>query len=105
MATGYNGRPRGFKECLHSPCEGAVAGSGTQLDKCEAIHAEANALLQCNDVESIDTAYCTTAPCIHCAKLLLNTGCHRVMYRDEYPHMETVVELFSRAGVKLEKWI
>jgi hypothetical protein len=38
--------------------------SGTGLDVCEAIHAEQNALLQCKDVEQIDTAYVTAMPCM-----------------------------------------
>jgi dCMP deaminase len=67
-------------------CPGATSKSGTDLDSCQAIHAEQNALLQCEDVYSIDTAYVTASPCITCTKLLLNTSCRRIVYRDEYPH-------------------
>lgn len=88
LATGYNGRARGVTNCLELPCSGAEFDSGTGLEKCEAIHAEANALLQCKDVQEIKTAYCTTAPCIHCVKLLMNTGCDRILYQDSYPHAE-----------------
>lgn len=102
MATGYNGRPRGFIECLKEPCAGAYEPSGQGLHQCEAIHAEANALLQCRDTESILTAYCTTAPCIHCVKLLLNTSCERIVFIDDYPHSEVSKELCERANVKWE---
>lgn len=102
LSTGYNGRAAGLPHCnngaLLSPgggkpvetiypnaCRGACAASGTHLDECEAIHAEQNALLQCPDVRGILTCYCTTAPCIHCVKLLLNTGCRRIVFRDPYP--------------------
>lgn len=77
-------------------CPGAAAPSGEKLDACEAIHAEQNALLQCRDVWAIDTAYVTCSPCVHCAKLLLNTGCARIVYGTSYD--ERALELWSRAG-------
>ena len=54
IATGYNRNPSGFIHCIDKNCEGAKSKSGTDLDKCEAIHAEQNALLQCKDVHEID---------------------------------------------------
>jgi dCMP deaminase len=84
LATGYNGPARGIEHCTIVPCAGARLASGSGLDVCEAIHAEANALLQCRDVDSIASCYCTTEPCSHCAKLLLNTGCERVVYKEPY---------------------
>ena len=98
LATGYNGVPSGFHHCIDTPCEGARFKSGKGLDKCEAIHAEQNALLQVSDVSLIDTAYCTTAPCIHCLKLLLNTGCKRIVFNEDYPHSDASRDLWERAG-------
>ena len=86
MATGYNGNASGLPHCLDAPCSAANAPSGTNLDGCNAIHAEQNALLQCNDVWSIDTAYVTASPCLTCTKLLLNTSCKRIIFLEEYPH-------------------
>lgn len=86
LATGYNGVPRGHAHCIDSPCAGASYPSGTGLDACEAIHAEQNALLQCKDVMEIHTAYVTAMPCMTCTKLLLNTGCQRIVYVEPYPH-------------------
>ena len=88
LSTGYNGVPRGHTHCIDVRCPGAALPSGTGLDICEAIHAEQNALLQCKDVEAIDTAYVTLLPCMTCMKLLLNTGCKRIVYAAEYPHQE-----------------
>lgn len=98
LATGYNGVPSGMPHCnkydqfdaIGYPfaCDGASAKSGEKLDACMAIHAEANALLQCPDVYAIETAYCTTMPCVHCIKLLLNTSCKRIVYIEDYPHSE-----------------
>lgn len=85
IATGYNGVPRGFVHCSIAQCPGASSPSGTNLDGCLATHAEQNALLQCRDVESIETCYCTTAPCITCTKLLLNTGCQNIVFLLDYP--------------------
>jgi len=36
----------------------------------------------------IHTAYVTTAPCMTCTKLLLNTGCQRIIFLESYPHSE-----------------
>ena len=98
LATGYNGVPSGFPHCIDEPCEGAKYRSGLGLDKCEAIHAEQNALLQVSDVGLIETAYCTTAPCIHCIKLLLNTGCYRIVFNQDYPHSVVSKALWEKAG-------
>ncbi len=116
LATGYNGRPAGFPHCDHEEeefynyhqfgedpmmelplrsrivhphaCPGAGAISGKDLDECQAIHAEQNALLQCKNVYEIDTAYITCSPCMTCTKLLLNTSCRRIVYIEEYSHTE-----------------
>ena len=49
LSTGYNGTPRGLKNCADggcSRCNGGAAG-GTALDECLCLHAEENALLEC----------------------------------------------------------
>ena len=97
LATGYNGVPRGHVHCIDTPCAGANFPSGTGLDKCEAIHAEQNALLQCKDVNEIDTAYVTAMPCMTCTKLLLNTSCKRIIYVEPYPH-EAARQLWIKNG-------
>lgn len=84
LATGYNGVAAGVIHCLDVPCKGADLPSGTGLDQCEAIHAEQNAILQCRDVSCIETAYITTSPCPTCTKLLMNTGCSRIIFIDAY---------------------
>jgi len=101
IATGYNGTPRGFAHCTHEPCAGAHYPSGQGLEKCEAVHAEANALLQCKDVEEIHSLFCTASPCIHCTKLILNTSCKRIVFRHEYPHSDSE-NLWRRAG---REWV
>lgn len=85
ISTGYNGVASGMTHCIEKRCPGADAASGTGLEMCEAIHAEQNALLQCNDVHEIYAAYVTTSPCVTCTKLLLNTGCRKIVFLQEYP--------------------
>jgi dCMP deaminase len=86
LATGYNGPPSGFQHCLDMACAGADQLPGEGLELCEAVHAEQNALLQCHDVYAIKTAYITSAPCVWCTKLLLNTSCERIVFAEDYPH-------------------
>lgn len=112
LATGYNGVASGLPHCnMHDPfhelgfpnaCAGATAPSGTNLDACQAIHAEQNALLQCKDVYDIHTCYVTTSPCMTCTKLLLNTGCQRIVFVEEYPHQEARA-LWESADRRWEK--
>lgn len=96
LATGYNGGAAGMSHCIEEPCPGAEKPSGSFLNECEAIHAEQNALLQCRDVYEIKTCYCTTAPCITCTKLLLNTSCTRIIFLEDYP--SSGQELWKKAG-------
>ena len=108
LSTGYNGRAAGLPHChdrnahgvLVHPCEAHAARSGERLDLCEAIHAEQNALLQCADVHAIDTCFVTTSPCLTCVKLLLNTGCRRIVFREAYPHAAST--LWEAAGRRWE---
>lgn len=104
LATGYNGVARGLPHCNEfvgnsypHACPGSRAPSGQDLDKCEAIHAEQNALLQCKDVQEIDTVYVTTSPCVTCTKLLLNTSARRIVFLEAYTH-SAAQSLWERAG-------
>jgi dCMP deaminase len=88
LATGYNGVAAGRPHCIDYPCSGAGLPSGYGLHLCEAVHAEWNALIQCNDSMAIHTAYCTASPCMVCVRMLMNTSCDRIVFRDVYPHPE-----------------
>jgi dCMP deaminase len=83
LSTGYNGKPKGQAHCLDEPCSGgANSESGKDYDKCGAIHAEANALLQCKNTQEIEYCYITVFPCIHCLKLLMSTSCKTIVYNE-----------------------
>lgn len=79
-------------------CPGAKAPSGTQLDACQAIHAEQNALLQCANVYDISTCYVTHSPCVACTKLLMSTSCQRIVFLQPYAHDEPARKLWSSMG-------
>jgi len=118
LATGYNGVAVGLPHCNEAmelvvrgkaeliyphACPGAGALSGTNLDSCEAVHAEQNALLQCRDVYDIETCVVTVGPCMTCTKLLLNTGCQRILLMEEYSQ-PVARELWQRAGRLWQKF-
>ncbi len=97
LATGYNGVVRGSIDCNGKPCPREGSLSGENLNLCLAVHAEANALLQCPDTLDIQTAYVTASPCFHCVKLLLNTSCCRIVFLEHYPHNESK-DLWEKMG-------
>ena len=100
LATGYNGVAAGRPHCNEGNyCAAAFAESGMNLEGCEAIHAEQNALLQCRNVQEIEVCYTTASPCITCTKLLLNTSCHRIVFGEEYP--QSASETFWTSADKL----
>ncbi|KAJ3330337.1 Deoxycytidine monophosphate (dCMP) deaminase [Blyttiomyces sp. JEL0837] len=105
IATGYNGTPRGLKNCNEGGCarcnENAVRGS--QLDMCLCLHAEENALLEAgrervaNGGASI--LYCNTCPCVGCAKKIIQAGVKEVVYSQSYGMDEMTKSLFDQAGL------
>lgn len=98
LSTGYNGVPSGVPHCRDgTPCPGARAASGTDLDSCLAVHAEVNLLSQCRDVWEIDTVYLTASPCFSCVKALITSGCQRIVFIEEYPHPASK-ELWTSLG-------
>ena len=84
IGTGYNGVARGMDHCHYNYCGGQHYPSGQGLEACLAIHAEQNALMQCHNVMEISAIYVTTSPCMHCLKMLLNTGCKMIYYKTLY---------------------
>lgn len=109
MATGYNGAPSGIQsceekgECLRRKLN---IPSGTKHELCFAVHAEQNAVIQAAK-HGINicgaTLYCTHQPCVICAKIIINAGISRVVYKEGYPD-EFSMQLFDEAGVTVEKY-
>lgn len=107
LATGYNGAPAGMPHCIDAGC--LVYTSRTPTGEVEencfrTIHAEINAIAQAaKNGASIRDAdiYITHTPCIHCVKVLINTGIKRIFYEREYKRA-TIEELLRGANIHLE---
>ena len=110
VTTGYNGAPAGIKTCVErGECLRKKLGiaSGTKHEICYAIHAEQNAIIQAAKLgSSIDgaTLYCTHQPCVICAKMIVNSGITRVVYKHGYPD-EFAVQMLTEGGVLLERFV
>jgi dCMP deaminase len=109
LSTGYNGAPKGMKHCADlGGCyrEQMKVPSGERQELCRALHAEQNAIIQAAvhgvKLENV-TAYCTTMPCVTCAKMLINADVKRIVYEADYPD-ELSRQMLSEAGVELVRW-
>jgi dCMP deaminase len=101
LATGYNGNAPDEEHCIDVPCEYASAPRGSGLNKCPAVHAEVNAIAFCQDISKVHTAYLTDSPCVDCIKLLLLSGCQRIVFLRAYPHSESETR-WKKAG---REWV
>jgi dCMP deaminase len=94
ISDGYNGTPSGFENI----CE-----DENGLTKPYVLHAEANAITKIarsgNNSDGA-TLYVTAAPCIECAKLIIQAGIKRVVYSEEY-RLKDGIELLQRAGIEV----
>jgi dCMP deaminase len=108
ISTGYNGTPRGTKNCNEGGCPrcNSLAGSGTRLEECLCSHGEENAITQAayhgTSVKG-GTIYTTFAPCLMCTKMIINSGIQEVVYNVDYPLNEVVFKLFDQAGVRIRQ--
>ena len=96
ISDGYNGTPSGFEN---------VCEDENGVTKPYVLHAEANAISKvAKSGNSADgaTLYVTASPCMECAKLIIQSGIRRVVYRDEY-RLTDGIDLLRRAGIEVEK--
>lgn len=108
VSTGYNGTPRGTRNCNEGGCPrcNGRAVSGTALDECLCSHGEENAIVQASyhGVSVKDaTIYTTFAPCLMCAKMIINSGIREVVFNLDYPLNDSSFQLFSQAGVAVRQ--
>jgi dCMP deaminase len=108
ISTGYNGTPRGVKNCNEGGCPrcNAFSESGKNLEECLCSHGEENAIVQASyhGIAIRDaTLYTTYSPCLICSKMIINAGIRRVVYNEAYPLNDTAVRMLKEAGVDLVK--
>lgn len=85
LSTGYNGSVSAAPHCTAKGCI-------LVDDHCVAtVHAEANAIVQaCKTGVQLAyaTIYVTSNPCLNCFKLIVNAGIKRIVYKEEYKHVD-----------------
>jgi dCMP deaminase len=105
LTTGYNGAPAGLPHCEEVGCQRERLGvpSGQRVELCRALHAEQNAIIQAA-LHGVTTRgavlYCTTQPCVTCAKMLINAGITRVVYEGDYAD-PMALAMLREAGVEV----
>lgn len=98
ISTGYNGAPRGRKNCIDLNYCTRMAmkiPSGERYELCRSVHAEANAIISASRSETLDsTLYMTcvdpntkeliahSTSCSMCRRMIINAGISRVIIRE-----------------------
>ena len=96
ISDGYNGTPSGFEN---------VCEDDNNVTKPYVLHAEANAITKVaksGNSSNDATLYVTASPCVECAKLIIQAGIKRVVYRDAY-RITDGIDLLQRAGIEVEQ--
>ncbi|KAI8610441.1 cytidine deaminase-like protein [Chytriomyces sp. MP71] len=111
IATGYNGTPKGLRNCNEGGCprcNDGVAKMGEGIELCICLHAEENALLEAGR-ERVSggggraVLYCNTCPCVQCARKIIQVGVSEVVYSQSYGMDTVTARLFREAGVVLRQ--
>jgi dCMP deaminase len=132
LSYGYNGMPTGwdneceYKEYMNAAKAGFLSddeklaqfpytefnpevGSNRRyrlVTKDEVLHAESNAIAKVSgSTESSENAtlFVTTAPCIHCAKMIFQSGIRSVFYREAYRDTAGV-DFLTKGGVSVTQY-
>ena len=110
ISTGYNGTPRGVKNCSEGGCPRCnnLNPSGKDLEECLCSHAEENSITQSayhgvNITEA--TLYTTYSPCLICTKMIINAGIREVVYSVDYELADRARQLLEEAGVVIRQLI
>ncbi len=109
ISTGYNGTPRGIRNCNEGGCPrcSGAAESGARLDECVCSHAEENAITQAayhGVTVRGSMIYTTFCPCLMCTKMIINAGLVEVVYESPFPMAEISLELLREAGLKVRQF-
>lgn len=96
ISTGYNGSPRGYDNCCDigtCPRIQRNLHQGEGYGMCRAVHAEANALLNCSREQTMgadlyltgvnpsDCSIHRAKPCPLCARMIIQAGIENVILR------------------------
>ena len=121
IATGYNGTPRGVKNCNQGGCERCNKGEelGQNLSTCLCMHAEENAMLEAGRerVGTNSVLYCNTyvstinnktnvlsCPCLTCSIKIVQVGVKEVVYNESYKMDTASFGVLKEGGVILRQF-
>lgn len=101
ISDGYNGTPSGFD----NNCEYVDPKSfdNSLITKPEVLHAESNAITKlAKSTQSSEgaTMYITISPCVDCAKLIIQSGIHRVVFLNTYKN-NNGLDLLNKADIDI----
>ena len=107
VSTGYNGAPRGRKNCIdvgHCTRESLAIPQGERYELCRSVHAEANAIISAARRDTLGAtlylvgrdsntnALLDASSCMMCRRLIINAGIQKVVCRSgENTYTETHV--------------
>ena len=113
ISTGYNGTPHGIKNCSEGGCVRCYKRESGEIkryqkeESCICIHAEQNAIIQAAylGISTKDAIiYLTLSPCSSCAKMIINSGIKRVVYKNSH-HDKEGIELLKKAKIDVISFI
>lgn len=113
IGIGYNGMPSGWSnECEYEESyarqdapgdDYRLVNTGIYVTRPEVIHAESNAISKvARSTNSTEGAilFVTHAPCIHCAKLIYQSGIEKVFYRQVY-RTEEGIDFLRKCNIEV----
>ena len=110
LSAGYNGAVRGMEHCAEQTCIRNIMKikSGERQELCRGSHSEINAIAQAarNGINiNGATLYCTTKPCLYCAKAIISAGITKLIYRETYDdtNSDLVNEILNGITVEIIK--
>ena len=107
LSTGYNGAPSGLEHCSEGSCmrDKLKIPSGERQELCRGLHSEQNAIIQAamTGVGLKDSIlYCTHQPCVLCAKMLINAGINKIIFKGDYPD-KLALAMLKEAKISLKR--
>lgn len=109
IATGYNGAPRGRKNCIdlgYCMRQKLNIPRGERYELCRSVHAEENAIISaarkdmisstlylCGKTFGVDEYVKDARPCAMCKKTIINSGIEKIIIRET---KEEYIEIMTK---------
>jgi len=108
LCTGYNGAPVNCRHCVETGClrDQLEIPSGERHELCRGLHAEQNAIAQAaySGISVKEgTMYSSSQPCMLCAKLIINSGIKKIIFKGDYPD-DNAMQILKEAGIRVVRY-